>query len=164
MFPCIHVPRDFDELGIRGRFGTRIDLQADASKSMYDFYANELQASIQRLQLTASDALLRRGESFIWAANLLHGGKEREDSTKSRLSMVTHYWLEGAEKYWTPRFSYPALNKYNFRQKQPICHSNGHTDCAALGLEWFKKDTLMTYAREKGLKSKLINYLPLIDE
>ncbi|KAJ1386825.1 hypothetical protein B484DRAFT_459918 [Ochromonadaceae sp. CCMP2298] len=140
---------DFDELGIRGRFRDRVDLANKDSLKVYDFYILELQATIDRLKLPSRMALLKRGESFLWAANLLHGGSAVNDKTLSRLSQVTHYWLEGAEKYWTPRLSYPSADKYRIRCSQPTCHSSLHTDCAAVGLAWFKKGTVMSFARPK---------------
>ncbi|KAJ1412311.1 hypothetical protein B484DRAFT_422886 [Ochromonadaceae sp. CCMP2298] len=113
---------DYDELSIRGKLS---DLE------------REVQATVDRLQLPSVVAVLKRGETFVWAHNLLHGGSAVNDNTKSRISQVTHYWLDGAEKYWTPRVSY--LSKYRLRCSQPVCHPSLHTDCAALGLEFFKQ-------------------------
>ncbi|KAJ1406063.1 hypothetical protein B484DRAFT_456921 [Ochromonadaceae sp. CCMP2298] len=129
---------DYDELSIRGKLSNLVDLSAKYdSDVVYEFYEREVQATIDRLQLPSVVAVLKRGETFVWAHNLLHGGSAVNDSTKSRISQVTHYWLDGAEKYWTPRVSY--LSKYRLRCSQPVCHPSLHTDCAAMGLEFFKQ-------------------------
>mmetsp|Transcript_25983 Transcript_25983/g.56171 ORF Transcript_25983/g.56171 Transcript_25983/m.56171 type:complete len:357 (+) Transcript_25983:137-1207(+) len=136
---------DYDELSIRGKFLNLVDLSAKYdSDVVYEFYEREVQATIDRLQLPSVVAVLKRGETFMWAHNLLHVGSAVNDNTKSRISQVTHYWLDGAEKYWTPRVSY--LSKYRLRCSQPVCHPSLHTDCAALGLEFFKQGFQMKVA------------------
>mmetsp|Transcript_29902 Transcript_29902/g.67860 ORF Transcript_29902/g.67860 Transcript_29902/m.67860 type:complete len:361 (+) Transcript_29902:137-1219(+) len=146
---------DYEELGLRGKYNanSKVDLAHGQGVEAYQFYERELQATIDRLQLPSTVAVLKRGETFVWAANLLHGGSAVKDATKTRLSQVTHYWLVGAEKYWTPRFSYPGADKYRLRCFQPICHSSHHTDCAALGMEWFKQGIHMKFARENHMNN-----------
>jgi molecular chaperone DnaJ len=46
-------------------------------------------------------ALIKRGQAFIWAANLFHGGSPVTDPDKTRLSQVTHYYFRGCS-YFTP--------------------------------------------------------------
>lgn len=48
--------------------------------------------------------LPRKGQALIWAANLLHGGKHRDDRNLTRWSQVTHYYFEDCI-YYTPAFS-----------------------------------------------------------
>ena len=48
---------------------------------------------------------LKPGQCLIWAANLLHGGSPIVDRDRTRRSMVTHYFLGGADSYWTPLLS-----------------------------------------------------------
>lgn len=55
--------------------------------------------------LEVRPALLKKGETFLWSANLFHGGSTINDTRLTRLSQVTHYYLEGAERYWVPRAS-----------------------------------------------------------
>ena len=38
---------------------------------------------------------LEPGQALIWAANLFHGGSPIVDTTRTRLSQVTHYYFEG---------------------------------------------------------------------
>ena len=47
----------------------------------------------------------KRGHALIWASNLLHGGIEIKDTSRSRYSHVTHYYFEGCDKYYSPLFS-----------------------------------------------------------
>ena len=46
-------------------------------------------------------ALIKRGQAFIWAANLMHGGSPITDPGATRLSQVTHYYFDGCG-YFTP--------------------------------------------------------------
>jgi hypothetical protein len=46
-------------------------------------------------------ALIRRGQAFIWAANLFHGGSPQIDPARTRLSQVTHYYFRDCS-YFTP--------------------------------------------------------------
>ena len=46
-------------------------------------------------------ATIRKGEAFIWAANLVHGGSPQHDRGRTRASQVTHYFFEGC-RYYTP--------------------------------------------------------------
>jgi len=46
-------------------------------------------------------APLKKGEAFLWSANLIHGGAPIVDSDRTRLSLVTHYYFEDC-LYITP--------------------------------------------------------------
>jgi phytanoyl-CoA dioxygenase PhyH len=46
-------------------------------------------------------ATIRKGQAFIWAANLVHGGSPQIDRGRTRASQVTHYYFEGC-RYYTP--------------------------------------------------------------
>ncbi|MGH8642385.1 MAG: phytanoyl-CoA dioxygenase family protein [Burkholderiales bacterium] len=52
----------------------------------------------------------RRGQAFIWAANLLHGGVEHRDVSKTRWSQVTHYYFEDCV-YLVPMQSDPIFGR-----------------------------------------------------
>lgn len=43
----------------------------------------------------------RRGQAIIWAANLIHGGAERQSPTATRYSQITHYYFDDCA-YYTP--------------------------------------------------------------
>jgi len=46
-------------------------------------------------------ATLKRGQAFLWSANLFHGGTERQNPKATRLSQVTHYYFQDCA-YYTP--------------------------------------------------------------
>ena len=60
-----------------------------------------------------------KGTALIWAANLLHGGLPHRDRTRSRHSMVTHYFFEDCV-YYTPFLSDPAFGRIAYRSIRDI--------------------------------------------
>lgn len=56
----------------------------------------------------------RKGQAFIWCANLLHGGSPQIDPAKSRWSQVTHYFFDDCV-YYTPAFSDEYLGRLQLR-------------------------------------------------
>jgi hypothetical protein len=54
----------------------------------------------------AREAVLKKGQAFVWAANLIHGGAPITDPARTRQSQVTHYYFEGC-RYYTPLLSTP---------------------------------------------------------
>ena len=64
---------------------------------------------------------IERGQSFIWAAGLVHGGSIQKDPTLSRLSQVTHYFFEGSTYYWQPRTSEVTTGHINYIPGIPPC-------------------------------------------
>jgi ectoine hydroxylase-related dioxygenase (phytanoyl-CoA dioxygenase family) len=48
--------------------------------------------------------LIRKGQAFVWAANLAHGGTPIEREGATRRSLVTHYYFEDC-LYFTPMTS-----------------------------------------------------------
>lgn len=63
---------------------------------------------------------IKKGEAIIWASNLIHGGSLPVDNTLTRLSQVTHYFFEGAEKYYTPLLSDPKNGKWTLRNIEAL--------------------------------------------
>lgn len=58
--------------------------------------------------------IARKGQALIWAANLLHGGSQQIDPTRTRWSQVTHYYFKDCI-YYTPAFSDEPLGKLDLR-------------------------------------------------
>jgi hypothetical protein len=52
----------------------------------------------------AREAVLKKGQAFVWAANLIHGGAPILDPVRTRQSQVTHYYFEGC-RYYAPLLS-----------------------------------------------------------
>ena len=123
---------DYDQLGMRTDFAHRYKLED------YGPYETLLSKAIDASGLKPHHAKLRRGEIFVWAASLLHGGGPITNRTRTRRSQVTHYYLEGAQFYTVPRLS--NFNKYDqiqFKSELPRCLE---TNCVRQYLKMFKNN------------------------
>jgi len=74
------------------------DVGEGADELQYTEFIKDL---IAREQLRPEYATIKKGQVFLWAANLLHGGSPQRDKNRTRLSQVTHFFFEGC-RYWTP--------------------------------------------------------------
>lgn len=63
------------------------------------FYEPAVQKRMERLGFSARAAMLKKGQAFVWAANLVHGGAPVTCKHASRRSQVTHFFFEGGEYY-----------------------------------------------------------------
>lgn len=75
---------------------------AERDYPKYERYIDSVLASHPHLQ--PQYACLKKGQAFIWSANLLHGGSLQRNRSLTRLSQVTHYFFEGS-RYYTPILS-----------------------------------------------------------
>lgn len=64
----------------------------------------------------------KKGQTLIWAANLLHGGSPQINPELTRWSQVTHYYFEGCT-YYTPAFSDPFLGNLYLREPYDIAQN-----------------------------------------
>lgn len=67
----------------------------------YGVYERVIQERIDRSGAEPVYATIKKGQAFVWAANLLHGGSPQADRGRTRLSQVTHYFFDGC-RYYTP--------------------------------------------------------------
>jgi ectoine hydroxylase-related dioxygenase (phytanoyl-CoA dioxygenase family) len=67
----------------------------------YPKYERVIQQRIDAGGIAPAYATIKKGQAFIWAANLLHGGSPQLDRSRTRASQVTHYFFEGC-RYYTP--------------------------------------------------------------
>jgi hypothetical protein len=74
---------DVDELGIRLETNS-----VSAGGNTAPMYERKLQETIDRLQLQPAYGVLKKGESFVWAASLLHGGSKLNNPKLTRRSQV----------------------------------------------------------------------------
>lgn len=95
---------------------TNADLAANQEKVGYEAL---VAAVVEREGLQQETALVRRGQAFIWAANLLHGGTPIRDPGRTRLSQVTHYYFHGCS-YFTPMDSDEPGGKVFWREPYDI--------------------------------------------
>ncbi len=96
--PSQLVRRSFRKLGLINSIPT---LKADDA---YPLYEKQISKVIEENNLKPSYATIKKGQAFIWAANLLHGGSPRKDKKRTRHSQVTHYFFENCQ-YYTPLIS-----------------------------------------------------------
>ena len=80
----------------------------------YTAYEDFVAGMMQTHGFTRETATLRRGQAFLWSANLFHGGSKRENPAATRLSQVTHYYFDGCA-YYTPLESDAEKNTYWIR-------------------------------------------------
>jgi hypothetical protein len=74
--------------------------QADYERT----YAPALDAQLKASGLPQRQALPKKGEAVVWAANLAHGGAPILNPEATRRSLVTHYYFADCV-YYTPIFS-----------------------------------------------------------
>lgn len=74
--------------------------QADYERT----YAPALDAQLKASGLPQLQALPKKGEAVVWAANLAHGGSAIERPGATRRSLVTHFYFADCV-YYTPIFS-----------------------------------------------------------
>ena len=77
------------------------DVGPDAGEEAYHAHLAEV---IERLELEPKYATIEKGQAFIWASNLLHGGSPQRDRSRTRFSQVTQYFFEDC-RYWSPLHS-----------------------------------------------------------
>jgi ectoine hydroxylase-related dioxygenase (phytanoyl-CoA dioxygenase family) len=80
---------------------TMEDVGEESDEAQYSRYVADL---IEREQLEPRYATIQKGQVFLWASNLLHGGSDRNDPGRTRHSQVTHFFFEGC-KYYSPLLS-----------------------------------------------------------
>lgn len=97
---------DFYDLKIKApEYGKQFDSYAE--------YENFISQLVETKQLKTETLICKPGQALIWAANLIHGGSEIKDKTRSRYSQVTHYYFEGCDKYFSPMFSEAWMGKFS---------------------------------------------------
>jgi len=70
-------------------------------------YVQHVEAAVGGAGIARETAKITRGQAFIWAANLFHGGSPIADPARTRLSQVTHYYFKGCS-YFTPLATAPG--------------------------------------------------------
>lgn len=80
------------------------DVGVEPKEELYGHYEEFVQEVVQHFGFEKHQATMRKGQAFLWASNLIHGGDERTDLFRSRHSQVTHVYYEGC-RYFTPMMS-----------------------------------------------------------
>ena len=71
----------------------------------YAEYENFLIHLVATMNENKKQWIGKKGQTLIWAANLLHGGAEIIDKNLTRHSQATHFYFEGCNHYYAPLFS-----------------------------------------------------------
>lgn len=77
------------------------DLGLEKGPKYYKMYEEKVEKLIVDNGFKPEFGTVKKGEAIIWHANVLHGGADQADMSRSRHSQVTHYYFEGC-KYYTP--------------------------------------------------------------
>jgi hypothetical protein len=78
-------------------------------------YQSAWASLIAEHQAPVEEFIARKGQAFIWCANLLHGGSVRRDPSRTRWSQVTHYYFDDCV-YYSPAYSDEALGRLAIRK------------------------------------------------
>lgn len=67
----------------------------------YQLYERAIEGVVADSGLSTKVIPLKKGEVLVWHSNLIHGGTEIVDKTRTRYSQVTHYFRKG-NLYFSP--------------------------------------------------------------
>ena len=96
-----------EDLGINGSNIKEKNLRYNDFVDYWDQLAKSLNIEKQHIHA-------KKGQAIIWASNLVHGGSEIKDFSRSRWSQVTHYFFEDCV-YYTPLLSDCFYGEVMFR-------------------------------------------------
>ena len=71
----------------------------------YAEYENFLIQLVDTLGAKKKQWLGKKGQTLIWASNMLHGGAPITNPNSTRYAQATHFYFEGCNHYYTPLFS-----------------------------------------------------------
>jgi hypothetical protein len=102
----------FDDLGINS---TALSQQGTLLEKGYAQYEQKLQEQVLSKLPPPKMGIIKKGDAFVWNGNLYHGGSPIVDPSRTRMSQVTHYFMDGANSYWTPRVSDINTGHFHWR-------------------------------------------------
>jgi hypothetical protein len=79
----------------------------------YVEYENFLLQLLEASKLERKNWLGKKGQTLIWASNLLHGGAPITNPNSTRFAQATHFYFEGCNHYYSPMFSDTANGIYS---------------------------------------------------
>jgi hypothetical protein len=102
---------------------TMQDVGVNSPEPTYDDYVRHYVPRFEE-RLAAQDLptrrlLIRKGQAFVWSANLAHGGEPISAPGATRRSLVTHFYFDGCA-YFTPMTSNPQAGRLTLRLPQDI--------------------------------------------
>jgi hypothetical protein len=78
----------------------------------YHEYENFLSQLLEAMGSYKKKWIGKKGQTLIWASNLLHGGAPILNPESTRYAQATHYYFEGCNHYYSPMFSDTANGIY----------------------------------------------------
>jgi hypothetical protein len=78
----------------------------------YHEYENFLTQLLESMNGYKKKWIGKKGQTIIWASNLLHGGAPILNPNSTRYAQATHYYFEGCNHYYSPMFSDVANGIY----------------------------------------------------
>lgn len=75
------------------------------SEVNYRYYEYHILGLVERSGVKQEPVIIKKGQALIWSANLIHGGSAIKNTELTRISQVTHYFISGADFYYTPMLS-----------------------------------------------------------
>lgn len=104
----------------------------DPEPADYDrLYQPALDARIDASGIAPEHAVVRKGQAFVWAANLVHGGSPITREGATRRSLVVHFYFEGCV-YYTPMISDPEAGRLAVRLPADVRTGVG---CGPVGMD-----------------------------
>jgi hypothetical protein len=98
----------------------------------------------------------KKGQAFIWTANLLHAGSRQTDPNLTRWSQETHYYFEGCS-YYSPMESDPFYGHIVFQSLRNIANGEPMPNmyCGHRVPSWFVRGMTSRTIWERRLRNKL---------
>jgi hypothetical protein len=100
-----------DQIGVR--------VTNSKKETSQNIYHDVWEALVEKNGIAPQLFFPRKGDTLIWAANLLHGGSRQRDPNVTRWSQVTHYFFENC-CYITPMHSDVLIGKLQVRDLMDI--------------------------------------------
>jgi hypothetical protein len=91
--------------------GNRLGIPPHQQGPHYRAYELYLADLVGRSGVEPRLGVVKKGDAILWAANLLHGGSQQNDKTRTRWSQVSHYFFQG-DRYYTPLHSHGSFVWY----------------------------------------------------
>ncbi len=91
-----------------------VDRETPEPVDYVSHYLPTLRASLDAAGLPRAQAVLKKGQVLVWAANTAHGGAPIADPQATRRSLVVHFFFDDCV-YYTPMVSNPAAGRYKTR-------------------------------------------------
>jgi hypothetical protein len=107
---------------------TMYDLGQTVEEVRYNEYEEFQYRLMDQLGVEPVEFHAEKGDAFLWASNIIHGGRPVLEEGRTRWSQVSHYYFEGGI-YYTPVFSDVATGRLllkdivDLKTMEPVAHT-----------------------------------------